>query len=173
MDARATDSVCSLSHRTRVYPSSVGEGAQRDLGEIRSLSSAAAERAFDGLERSLGLGAVGTAGLRHVRTSASLATHLLGNVIHQFARLDLGRQVIWNIGAMATLGESSVAKAQVMWGNTLVGRDTPWGIPADVDFATAYLLVSREIGPGKLTLRGDWFEPAAPAPDEVPADAHQ
>jgi hypothetical protein len=45
-----------------------------------------------------------------------------------------------------------------MWGNTLVGPDTPWGIPVDVDFATAYLLLGREIGPGRLTVRGDWFE---------------
>jgi hypothetical protein len=64
----------------------------------------------------------------------------------------------WNVGAMATLGASTVAKSQVMWGNTLVGPDTPYGMPEDVDFTTAYLLVSRDIGPGKLTARGDWFE---------------
>lgn len=44
-----------------------------------------------------------------------------------------------------------------MWGNTLVGPDTPLGIPVDVDFATSYLLVSREVGTGKrrgkITLR--------------------
>jgi hypothetical protein len=68
------------------------------------------------------------------------------------------RTRFWNVGAMATLGERSVAKAQVMWGNTLVGPDTPRGIPGDVDFTTAYLLVSRQVGRGKLTVRGDWFE---------------
>jgi hypothetical protein len=64
----------------------------------------------------------------------------------------------WNAGAMASLGAPTDAKAQVMWGNTLDGPDTPFGIPADVDFAAAYLLLGRELGRGKLSLRGDWFE---------------
>jgi len=68
------------------------------------------------------------------------------------------RTRFWNIGAMAQLGDRTVAKAQAMWGNTLVGPDTPWGIPGDVDFATAYLLVSQDVGEGKITVRGDWFE---------------
>jgi hypothetical protein len=68
------------------------------------------------------------------------------------------RTRFWNLGAMATLGEGTEAKAQVMWGNTLVGRDMPTGIPVDVDFATAYLLVSRQLGAGKLSVRADWFE---------------
>lgn len=68
------------------------------------------------------------------------------------------RTRFWNLGAMATLGERTEGKAQVMWGNTLVGPDTPMGIPVDVDFITAYLLVSREVGGGKLTARADWFE---------------
>ena len=67
------------------------------------------------------------------------------------------RTRFWNAGAMATLDEATVAKAQALWGNTLVGPDMPMGIPADVDFATAYLLLSREVGRGKLTVRGDWF----------------
>jgi len=68
------------------------------------------------------------------------------------------RTRFWNIGAMATLGDSTTARSQVMWGNTLVGPDTPWGIPVDVDFTAAYLLVSRQAGPGTLSVRGDWFE---------------
>jgi hypothetical protein len=32
------------------------------------------------------------------------------------------------------------------------------GIPVDVDFTTAYLLVGRALGGGKLTARADWFE---------------
>jgi hypothetical protein len=68
------------------------------------------------------------------------------------------RTRFWNLGAMATLGASTEAKAQVMWGNTLVGPDTPWGIPGDADFTTAYLLVSRTLGSGKITARADWFE---------------
>jgi hypothetical protein len=59
---------------------------------------------------------------------------------------------------MATLGDRTTAKAQVMWGSTLVGPDTPYGIPGDIDFTTAYLLVGRDLAGGKLTLRGDWFE---------------
>jgi hypothetical protein len=68
------------------------------------------------------------------------------------------RTRFWNAGAMAALGARTVAKAQVLWGNTLVGPDTPYGIPADVDFAAAYLLLSRELGGGKVTARGDWFK---------------
>lgn len=68
------------------------------------------------------------------------------------------RTRFWNAGAMATLGDRTTAKAQVMWGNTLVGPDTPFGIPVDVDFTTAYLLLGRDLAGGKLTVRGDWFE---------------
>jgi hypothetical protein len=64
----------------------------------------------------------------------------------------------WNLGAMASLGASTTARSQFMWGNTLVGADTPWGAPVDVDFTAAYLLLTRQAGPGKLSLRGDWFE---------------
>ena len=68
------------------------------------------------------------------------------------------RTRFWNAGAMASLGARTVAKAQVLWGNTQVGPQTPYGYPADVDFAAAYLLLSREFGGGKLTARGDWFK---------------
>jgi len=68
------------------------------------------------------------------------------------------RTRFWNVGALASLGASTTARAQVLWGNTLVGPDTPWGIPVDVDFIAAYLLFTREAGPGKLSVRGDWFE---------------
>jgi hypothetical protein len=67
------------------------------------------------------------------------------------------RTRFWNAGAMASLGTRTEARAQVMWGNTLVGPNTPYGIPADVDFSAAYLLVGRELGGGKLSARGDWF----------------
>jgi hypothetical protein len=67
------------------------------------------------------------------------------------------RTRFWNAGAMASLGQRTVAKAQVLWGNTQVGPSTPFGYPADVDFAAAYLLLSRELAGGKLTARGDWF----------------
>ena len=66
----------------------------------------------------------------------------------------LGRLVL----ALAALGSRTEARAQVLWGNTLVGPDTPFGVPVDVDFAAAYLLVGRELAGGKLSARGDWFE---------------
>jgi hypothetical protein len=68
------------------------------------------------------------------------------------------RTRFWNVGALAALGASTEARAQVLWGNTLVGPDTPFGVPVDVDFAAAYLLVGRALGGGKLSARGDWFE---------------
>jgi hypothetical protein len=68
------------------------------------------------------------------------------------------RTRFWNVGALAALGSRTEARAQVLWGNTLVGPDTPFGVPVDVDFAAAYLLVGRELGGGKLSARGDWFE---------------
>jgi hypothetical protein len=67
------------------------------------------------------------------------------------------RTRFWNAGAVASLGQRTIARAQIMWGNTLVGPDTPFGIPNDVDFAAAFLLLSREFGAGKLSARGDWF----------------
>ena len=68
------------------------------------------------------------------------------------------RTRFWNAGAMASLGQRTIAKAQVLWGNTLVGPETGFGIPGDVDFAAAYLLLSRELAGGKLSARGDWFK---------------
>jgi len=68
------------------------------------------------------------------------------------------RTRFWNAGTMASLGNRTVAKAQVLWGNTRVGPDTPYGYPSDVDFAAAYVLLSRELGAGKLSVRGDWFK---------------
>lgn len=68
------------------------------------------------------------------------------------------RTRFWNLGVALSLGSTTVAKSQVMWGNTLVGPDTPFGIPVDVDFVTTYLLVGQEVGTGMLTVRADWFE---------------
>lgn len=68
------------------------------------------------------------------------------------------RTRFWNLGAMISLGSSTEAKAQVMWGNTLVGPDTPRGIPVNVDFTAAYVLVGHSIGSGSVTARADWFE---------------
>jgi hypothetical protein len=67
------------------------------------------------------------------------------------------RTRFWNAGATVSLGRRTVAKAQVLWGNTLVGPHMPGGYPGDVDFAAAYLLVGRDIGSDRLTARGDWL----------------
>jgi hypothetical protein len=67
------------------------------------------------------------------------------------------RTQFWNVGGVLALDDLTEARAQVLWGNTIVGPDTPKGHPVDVDFTSAYLLVGREIGGGKLSLRGDWF----------------
>lgn len=81
-----------------------------------------------------------------------------GDRVSGYDKQTAWRTRFWNAGAIASLGARTVARAQVMWGNTLVGPDTPFGIPVDVDFAAAYLLVGRELGRGKLSVRGDWFE---------------
>lgn len=81
----------------------------------------------------------------------------LGDRLSSYDLQTAWRTRFWNAGATAALGERTVAKAQVLWGNTLVGPDTPYGYPSDVDFAAAYLMLSRELGGGKLSARGDWF----------------
>ncbi|HSG35682.1 MAG TPA: hypothetical protein VLA37_14210, partial [Sphingomonadaceae bacterium] len=64
----------------------------------------------------------------------------------------------WNAGMAVQLGERIVAKAQVMWGNTQAGPETPYGLPGDMDFATAFVMVGRDVGEGRVSVRGDWFE---------------
>ena len=81
-----------------------------------------------------------------------------GDRVSSYEMQTAWRTRFWNLGALASLGQSTTARSQLMWGNTLVGPDTPWGIPIDVDFTAAYLLLTRDAGPGKLSLRGDWFE---------------
>jgi len=68
------------------------------------------------------------------------------------------RTRFWNAGAAASLDERTTLKAQALWGNTLVGPDTPLGVPVDVDFRAAYLLLGRAIGQGRASARVDWFE---------------
>jgi len=80
-----------------------------------------------------------------------------GDQISSYDEQTAWRTRFWNAGMMASLGSRTVAKAQVLWGNTRVGPETPFGYPSDVDFAAAYLLLTRELGGGKLSARGDWF----------------
>jgi hypothetical protein len=81
-----------------------------------------------------------------------------GDRVTSYDQQTAWRTRFWNAGAMASLGQRTTARAQILWGNTLVGPDTPYGIPVDVDFIAAYLLLSRELGGGKLSARGDWFK---------------
>lgn len=55
--------------------------------------------------------------------------------------------------------------AQAMQGDTFMGPRAAY-----VDFASWYLLASRQLGPGQATLRYDWFE--AEEDDIMPADAN-
>jgi hypothetical protein len=68
------------------------------------------------------------------------------------------RTRFWNLGAIASIGENTRIKAQAMLGNTLVGPDTPLGVPVDVDFRSAYLSLGQQIGKSHATARLDWFE---------------
>ena len=63
----------------------------------------------------------------------------------------------WNVGATVEVDDRTTLFAQALWGVTLVGPDTPAGVPLDVSYASAYLLGVREIGAGSLAGRVDWF----------------
>jgi hypothetical protein len=63
----------------------------------------------------------------------------------------------WNLGASIKLGEDLRIKAQALKGVTLMGIKTPQ-IWIDVDYQSAYLLVSRAFGEKALTGRVDYFE---------------
>jgi hypothetical protein len=68
------------------------------------------------------------------------------------------RTRFWNVGAAASLSGSTTFKAQAMWGNTLVGPDTPLGVPVDVDFRAVYLLLGHTTGAAHASVRVDWFD---------------
>lgn len=50
------------------------------------------------------------------------------------------------------------ARAQYLEGTTAVGPAVPGGFRASVDYASAYGAVSRDVGPGAITARIDYFE---------------
>jgi hypothetical protein len=62
-----------------------------------------------------------------------------------------------SLGATWQVDEQTRVLAQVMWGETLMGFQTPGGIWVDVGFASAYVLASRRMGRSTLTGRLDWF----------------
>jgi hypothetical protein len=63
-----------------------------------------------------------------------------------------------NLGASWSPDEHTRILSQVMWGDTRMGFPTPRGVWFDVAFASAYALVSRDVGPGALSGRVDYFE---------------
>ncbi len=68
------------------------------------------------------------------------------------------RTSFWNVGAVLALDDKTQIKSQALWGNTLVGADTPWGIPVNVDFSSAYVMAVRKIGSGSLSVRAEKFD---------------
>ncbi len=64
----------------------------------------------------------------------------------------------WNFGATWEPDDKTRVFGQYMDGVTLQGERTPMGVFWDMRFRSAYVAISRKLGPGKATLRGDWFE---------------
>lgn len=62
----------------------------------------------------------------------------------------------WNLGMRLDLDTVAV-KAQIMTGETLMGRSNANGIWADMGFDAAYVSVSKALGPGSATVRYDRF----------------
>ncbi len=63
----------------------------------------------------------------------------------------------WNAGASVKLNDQWRMKGQALKGSTLMGFSTPQ-IWIDVDFESAYLMVSRTFGDKVLSSRVDYFE---------------
>lgn len=61
-------------------------------------------------------------------------------------------------GASWSVDETTRAKAQLMTGETAVGRNAPGAFRALVEFHSAFGSLSRTVGPGGLTGRIDYFE---------------
>lgn len=62
------------------------------------------------------------------------------------------------VGLAWQIDGTTRAKAQYLAGTTAVGPAVPGGFRASVDYASAYGSVSRDVGPGAITARIDYFE---------------
>jgi len=73
------------------------------------------------------------------------------------------RQWAWatsftDLGATAKIGEHTRLKAQALSGRTQMGFETPAGLWVDVNFRSAYLSATQDVGANSLTLRADMFD---------------
>ena len=64
----------------------------------------------------------------------------------------------WNVGGAAQIGERTRLKAQAMWGATCVGGKFLGKYPVDTQFASAFALITREVGKGAISSRLDYFK---------------
>ena len=62
-----------------------------------------------------------------------------------------------DVGARLTLDSRTRIKVQLMDGETLMGYRDAGQLWIDAGFASGYLSVTRDLGPGALTARGDYF----------------
>jgi hypothetical protein len=63
-----------------------------------------------------------------------------------------------DVGATARLGEDLHFRALALTGRTQMGFETPTGSWVDVNFRSAYLSATKDIGADSLTLRADVFD---------------
>jgi hypothetical protein len=63
-----------------------------------------------------------------------------------------------DVGATARFGEHTHLKAQALIGRTQMGFETPAGLWVDVEFRSAYLSATQDLGDDALTLRADVFD---------------
>jgi hypothetical protein len=63
-----------------------------------------------------------------------------------------------DVGATARLGKDLRFRAQALTGRTQMGFETPTGSWVDVNFRSAYLSATKDIGADALTLRADVFD---------------
>jgi hypothetical protein len=63
-----------------------------------------------------------------------------------------------DVGATARLGDHTHLRAQALIGRTQMGFETPAGLWVDVDFRSAYLSATEDLGDDALTVRADVFD---------------
>ena len=63
----------------------------------------------------------------------------------------------YDLGARFDLNDATHFRAQAMQGETLMGYSNANGLWVDVGFQAAYLSMTRDLGPGSLTVRLDQF----------------
>ena len=95
------------------------------------------------------------------KVNASITNPLTINSIYNAITSDL--QWAWatsfaDFGATARVAEHTHLKAQALTGNTEMGFATATGLWVDVNFRSAYLSLTQDVGADSLTLRADAFD---------------